>query len=371
MLLGGGAAACGDDLGPAGPDGGADARASDAGEPTRWRVTIVPPLAPDVFVVPLGMSASTGRIVGYGGPGAWDPRSRPYAIDRNGVPEALAVPEPSDGFAWGAGSPLIVGEHAWQPTLWYGEQRVTLPVPDGWSSGRARAVSDAGLVAGSYGDRDDALPPEPVGPRPCAWDTAVATDVIALAPLDDAHAIGAALAVNDAGVLAGWAGSADGARAVRWASTTAPPVAIAIAGATQAEARAISPGGDVVGRATLPGDGGGDATSRAFLDPADGAGAVLLPTLPGGAVHAEAFDVDAAGHVVGTAAAPDGTAHAVLWRDGEIVDLNAAATRLPEGVAYLSAALGIDGERRIAAEAVMESGTGDELRHVAILEPLW
>jgi probable HAF family extracellular repeat protein len=362
-------AACGaDEVVPGEPDAtpGIDAIPIDANEPSRWRVTIVPPLAPDVFMVPLGMSYTTGKIAGYGGGGAWDPVSRPIQVGRNAFAEALTVPEPNYGFAWGAGSPLIVGEHAWQPQLWYGDQRVPLPVPEGWFSGSAHAVNDAGLVVGSWADYDDALPPNPVGPRACAWNVPVSTDVIVLPPLDEAAALGAAFAVNEAGVIAGWAASATGVHAVRWPSVASAPVPIAIEGATLAEARAISPGGDVVGRASFAG-----GVSRAWIDRAGGDGVELLPTLPDAPAYAEAFDVDDVGHVVGTAAAGDGEAHAVVWFDGEIIDLNDAATLLPEGVAYLSSALGIDRERRIAAEAVMESGTGDSIRYVAILEPLW
>ncbi|MCA9679687.1 MAG: hypothetical protein KC464_31945, partial [Myxococcales bacterium] len=81
--------------------------------------------------------------------------------------------------------------------------------------------------------------------------------------------------------------------------------------------------------------------------------------------------LDDLGRVVGAARGADGAVHAVLWTDGAIVALDDALAGLPTGVRYLSAAVGIDGARRIAAEAVMASGVDDEVRRIAILTPIW
>jgi probable HAF family extracellular repeat protein len=163
------------------------------------------------------------------------------------------------------------------------------------------------------------------------------------------------------GTIAGALGSPDGTVAVRWPSAAAAPVALTIAGSSIAEARAISGRGDIVGRATLQA-----GPTHAFVAAAGGAPA-LLPHLAG-QHYAEAYDVSSAGIVVGTAAAGGGEAHAVAWIDGAIVDLNTRVT-LPASVRYLSSAVGITDRGVIAAEAVMTSGAGDAIRHLAILTP--
>jgi probable HAF family extracellular repeat protein len=343
----------------AGPDGSPpDAPA----EPTRWTATIVAPPRGAVVLLPLGMDFVTGAVSGYTGPEAWGPQSSPVRVSASGEVEVLAVPEANYGFAWGAGETSTAGEHAWQPSLWTGDERMPLPVPLGFGSGSAHAVNAAGLVVGSFADYDDPLPPEPIGPRPCVW---IDGDVAPLATFDGDPATGAAWAVSADGVIAGSLSTPGAIVAVRWPSAAAQPVAVEpIDGAYLAEARAINGAGDVAGRASLEGE------TRAFVDRADAGGTTLLPFLAGGASYAEAFDLDEVGHVVGTANAGDGVAHAVLWRDGAIVDLNDVVVGLPGTVRYLSSAVGIDQQRRIAAEAVMEEGFGDSVRYLAILEPV-
>jgi hypothetical protein len=338
----------------------ADAEAADAApRTTRWTVTIVEPPRGAVVILPTGMDHMTGAIAGYVGPGAWEPQSRPVRVSVSGEVEVLEVPEANYGFAWGAGAASTVGEHAWQPHVWDEGGRTPLPVPEGFNSGSAHAVA-GGVIVGSWADYDDPLPPEPVGPRPCAW---IEGEVVALPTFDGETGVGAGWAVNADGVIAGSLSDQGGVRAVRWATSDAPPVAIGpFAGAYLAEARAINGAGDVAGRVSLPEE------NRAFFDDAGDDDPVLLPFLPGGNPYAEALDLDETGDVVGTASAGD-EARAVLWRGGAILDLNDAVVELPEGVRYLSSAVGIDQDGRIAAEAVMEGGFGDSVRYLAILEP--
>jgi probable HAF family extracellular repeat protein len=326
--------------------------------PASWSVTIVAPPAGDTVLLPLGIDAATGDVVGYTGPEAWTPLARPVRVTGTTV-AVLDVPDANYGFAWGAASTISTGEYGWQPMAWEAGVRTPLPVPAGWFSGSAHAANDGGLVVGSWADYDDALPPNPIGPRPCTWTNGAVTP---LELLDPDHPIGAAWAVNATGVIAGSLSTASGVVAVRWPASTAAPVALAIPNATLAEARAINAAGDVAGRASLAG-----GVTHAFV--AIGAGATaLLPFLAGGESYAEGFDLDAGGNVVGTASAGGGEAHAVVWTDGAIVDLNDRVV-LPADVRYLSSAVGIDDRGRIAAEAVMTSGLGDSVRHLAILEP--
>jgi hypothetical protein len=326
--------------------------------PTSWTVTIVAPPQGETVLLPLGMDAVTGDVVGYTGPEAWAPLARPVRVAGTTV-TVLDVPDPNYGFAWGAASAISTGEYGWQPMTWEAGGRTPLPVPPGWFSGSAHAANDGGLVVGSYADYDDALPPNPIGPRPCTWKNGAVTP---LALIDPNYPIGAAWAVNASGVIAGALSSPAGVVAVRWPSSTAAPGALSIPDATLVEARAINAAGDLAGRASLA-----TGVTHAFVaigmqDP------VLLPFLAGGNPYAEGYDLDAGGNVVGTASAGASEAHAVVWTGGAIVDLNDHVT-LPPDVRYLSSAVGIDDRGRIAAEAVMMSGPGDTVRHLAILEP--
>ena len=336
-----------------------DAAPADARPfPQSWTVTIVAPPTGDTVLLPLGMDAATGDVVGYTGPEAWTPLARPVRVTGTTV-AVLDVPEANYGFAWGAASAISTGEHGWQPMVWELGARTPLPVPPGWFSGSAHAANDGGLIVGSWADYDDALPPNPIGPRPCTWQAGAVTP---LALLDPNEPIGAAWAVNATGTIAGSLSTPSGVVAVRWPSSTAAPVALAIPTATLAEARAINAAGDVAGRASLPAN-----VTHAFVA-IGAADPVLLPFLAGGNSYAEGLDLDATGNVVGTASAGGGEAHAVVWSGGAIIDLNDRVV-LPAGVRYLSSAVGIDDRGRIAAEAVMTSGLGDAVRHLAILEP--
>ena len=283
------------DAGPSLPDG--------APAPARWRVTLVAPPAGDAVVMPLGMDAETGDVVGYAGPEPWSPLSRPVRVI-GGIATVLDVPDANYGFAWGASAEVTAGEYGWHGATWTAGERAQLPAPLGYNSSSAHAVDDTGLVVGSWADYDDPIPPNPTGPRPCTWRDGV---VAPLPTFDAQHIVGAAWAAHRSGGIAGALVSPSGYVAVRWASPTAAPVVIGpIPGATLTEARGINANGDVVGRVSL------GSTSRAFVA-RTGAEPVVLPTLPGG--YAESYGIDDAGRVVGAASNGDGTAHAVIWID--------------------------------------------------------
>lgn len=351
------------------PDAGSpDAGAPDAGPleatvPDTYVVTIAAPPGGEVFAVPLGMTPD-GTVVGYAGDEAWGPLSRPVRVPRGSSAEFLAVPEENFGFAYcGSASGVIAGTFAQEPKVWDSTGMHPLTVPDGFFSGAARGVAADGTIVGSFADSDDALPPNPIGPRPMAW-VGPSRSFQHLRLLDPAFINGAAFAVNPQGQIAGALDSENGYVAVRWEDVNALPEPLNPAeGAQLSEGAAISTAGDVAGRVTLS-----DNSSRAFRAMV-GQDPEVLPPLSSGNGYSEGKGINKWGHVVGTANAGPGEAHAVLWDGTQAIDLNDRVT-LPTNVRYLSSAVAIDDEGWIAAEAVMTEGFGDSVRNIAILAPV-
>lgn len=333
-----------------------------------YTLVILEPLVIDeaskVFSAPLGIDAQ-GVITGYAAVEAWGPDARAISVTSAGVVTVLPVAEVQSGYAYASsGGALVVGTNRFQPTAWVGGVEATMKVPDGWFSGSAQGVNTSGLVVGSWADSDDALPPNPVGPRPCTWATATAA-AAPLATIEGADPLGIAFDVNDDGVIAGTLATvASGFLAVRWADADAEPVVVTLAGATLAEAKAINARGDVAGRATLA-----DNTSRAFRALA-GEDGILLPPLVAAEPYAEGFDLDDTGRVVGASRFSEGVLHGTIWgEDGLAIDVHDRLSEaLPEGALRISSAVAItpDG-KTIACEVVMDEGFGDSVRRIGIL----
>ncbi len=331
---------------------------------TQYVLVIARPPGGDGLAFPLGINRR-GMVVGYSGPEPFHPLSRPMRVLLVGsspVAETLEVRERQFGFAHGVNDEgtILVGENDRRPVAWIGRSTVTMAVPEGYFSGVARAINVADLVVGSFADYDDAFP---VGPRPCAWPSPTGTPVV-LQTLSDDLPVGMAVAVNDAGQIAGSLLSDAGFVAVRWDDPDAAPVVVGgLEGAVLSESRAMNAHGDIAGRSSLE-----DDTVQAFLARAGGA-PEGLPFLPGGDGYAEAFHLDDEARVVGTARAADGNPHAVLWHDGEVIDLNDCLPDVPASVLYLSSAVGIDSAGRIAVEVVLEGRPEQLPRTVGLLLP--
>ena len=172
-------------------------------EAAQYELRLVPPTAGFPFTAPIGINEE-GIIVGYGGPEAFSPFSVPIRVDSDGALTGLDGDEPNFGFARGiddAGG-AIVGEYGFRPQLWAGDRRITLQVPVGYFSVVARDLSEGGLVVGSFADYDDALPPSPVGPRPCFWPDA-GSAAVPMRVLFRPKPTGLATAINDRGQVAG------------------------------------------------------------------------------------------------------------------------------------------------------------------------
>jgi hypothetical protein len=351
--------------GSSGSAGASDDAAIDADASTdvRYRVELFE--APDALAVavPFGMN-DAAVIVGYVGPEQWTPTGFPVRVSVSGGVVKLDVPEARYGFAHAvdATGNLVAGEYDWKPHLWSSGTRSPLAVPDGYNSGRALGVTAGGLIVGSWADYDDPLPPNPIGPRPCYWGS-TASPAIPLGLLDPDEPTGSAFAVNSKQQIAGALTSSSGYVAVRWDSPSSPPTDLGgVTGSILTEARAINEHGDVAGRSTFA-----DNSSRAFLRRASDAQAAPLPWLSGGN-YAEGIGIDDHRRVVGMAASGT-TAHAVVWHEGEVIDLNDRLVAPHPRVRYLSSAVAISESGHIAAEAVLDGSLADELRAIVLLVP--
>lgn len=330
-----------------------------------YTVTLLPVIETKVFSAPLRIT-DDGRIAGYVAVEAWGPDSRPLVVAPDGTPTVLPVAEVQQGIAYGLrDADLVVGVNYWKPTAWIAGVETPMAIPEGFGSGVAQAVNASGLVVGSFADFDDALPPNPVGPRPCTWASATGA-VTPLATLKDADPLGVAWDVNDAGLIAGAVATVDGFRATLWPSKSADPVVIPIADAMLSEAHAINVGGSMTGRVTYV-----DNTSAGWIAGGGRPAAVVLPPLVDGEPYSEAYDLDDEGSVVGASRFETGILHATKWvHDHDAIDLNDVVLSLPEHVTHLSSAVAIAPTSGIiAAEAVLDEGFGDSVRRIAILKP--
>lgn len=331
------------------------AACSGSAEPaTPYELILVPAVGGQPFATPFGMNAA-GEVAGYAGPSAYHPDGFAVHVDASGAVEGLpglAVPL---GFAYSVSDAgLVCGESGRRACVWEEGVLHEMRVPAGVFSGSAQDATADGLVVGSYGDSDE------IGPHHCFWPDRDA-DAVPLRGLTEGNLLGTAWAVNESGRIAGASGGFEGTFfPVRWGGVDAEPVRIGpLPGAVNGEARAINGRGDVAGRSSFA-----DGSIRAFLHVRETDTLVALPFLPGGDGYSEAFGVNDDGDVVGTARAAGGVGHAVLWRSGEIHDLNDLVD-LPHGVAYLSSAVAVADDGRIAAEAVLTDGQ----RRIAILTP--
>lgn len=87
-------------------------------------------------------------------------------------------------------------------------------------------------------------------------------------------------------------------------------------GGTGSGASGINNSGQVVGRSYTP----GNAETHAFVTGPNGVGITDLGTL--GGTFSSATDINESGQIIGTASAVDGSYHAFLYSDGEMLDLS-------------------------------------------------
>lgn len=322
----------------------------------RYRITVFEPLPGMDYAGPLDMNEQ-GEIAGYSAPEPWHPLALPVRIDEAGNVIMPQPPDPTFNFLHGLNeSGILVGSSGQRAYAWVNDAPRLLRPPQGFFSGSAQDVTGRGFVCGSVGDSDW------IGPQHCYWPDPLAVARI-LPGLYPESTTGVATAVNESGQIAGTSGSLVGTfYAVRWDDPTATPLQIGpLPGAMNSDGLDMNENGDVVGRSSYP-----DFRTEAFLyrsAAADlvGLGFFSTADFP----YSEALGVNDRRQVVGSGNAGPGVAHAFLWQNGVMHDLNDLVALEPP-VQYLSAAVAINRRGEIAAEAVV--GPYPE-RRIALLRP--
>jgi probable HAF family extracellular repeat protein len=192
--------------------------------------------------------------------------------------------------------------------LWDGDEMAVLPKLGG-DTAQAFGINDDGIVVGA----SNTSPGGPV--RACRWENGEVTEL----PSASDGSIGNA--INSKGQIAGSSGS----HATLWDGGKITD--LGVLGGTTSLGRAINDAGQIVGHSTTTENGtfGSDGT-HAFLW-ADGQ-MTDLGSLPGSDLSF-AWDINADSIIAGSAGDPDAANNpnpvkllAVIWVDGEIVNLN-------------------------------------------------
>lgn len=331
----------------------------------------------------------------------------PLHLDGTGVAsfgDALSVSRTGD-LAVGFAVPSSGGNGWGQPARWAGPVTNFLPILAGDESGDATGVNDAGLIVGDSVDIVQQGQLTFFFLRGVAWlnpHQIVTLDSLATGGDDDIEAF-AGVAVNNHGQILGYGKrpEVNGIRGFVLELATGTMTDIGTLQGTptsSADPADIDEQGRVVGTSEAPDffrhafvwEGGvmtdlheqsavigrnshavainesglvvGDADPTAdFLDYQNAAmwedGVVTyLPDLGdvGGVIESFARDVNDHGTIVGTSVTPNFEVHAVIWRDGQITDLN---TLIPPGTGWLLAnAFGISNDGRIVGEGFSSGG---------------
>ncbi len=182
--------------------------------------------------------------------------------------------------------------------LYDGSKVIDLPSPAPGEWSRARAISDAGDIVGSWSDVN--------GTFAVLWRDGRAIDVHA--DLRQPHS--EALDVNDAGQVTGWM-NYDSPIAFVWQEGQV--VELPVPGGTTSRGRAINNRGQVLVWGLIPRPDGSTSWRSFVWDRGRWTDVGVLP----GAEHCHGYDINDAGVVVG-----ESGGQAFVWRDGVIADLN-------------------------------------------------
>lgn len=224
-----------------------------------------------------------------------------------------------------------------------------LPVLTGTGLTHAYGINDAGTIVGVS-----------AGNKPFTYSGGVALTQLAT-PAGGAGS-GAAHAINNAGDIVGWAGTATQRVPAMWDNGTAASFLAMPGGALDAEARIINGSGVVAGLAFY-----GPGNTRAFHYDANG-NAVDMGTLGAAYGYSEAFDINSSRQAVGTSVLSSSpfTSAPFFYDNGTMVNLN---TLLPANSGWvLQRALTINDLGEITGTGTL-NGTPSGFKLAPIPEP--
>jgi probable HAF family extracellular repeat protein len=321
----------------------------------RYSAFVYPPLADVMSAYPAAFTVD-GDIVGSASPEPFHPQSIAVVTAGSAL---MALPSDARSFnaAFGASADgLVVGMMGLAPAYWDdGGGNLLMPLP-GYFQGIAWDANTSGLIVGAH--TNDLIGFD----LPVFWPS-TASEAVELPVLGNPS--GVALAVNDAGQIAGGLSTGGSFQVVRWDDVKSKPTVIGpLEGALGGEGRAINAAGDVAGRNTFP-----DSVVHALLHLRDENELIDLGTLGGtsGSTYSEARAVNAQREVVGVSSTT-GFVAGFLWKDRVLHDLNDLVVTTNEPTMHIVLAVDIDDASRIAAEIIL-GGSPRGPRRIALLTP--
>ena len=262
-------------------------------------------------------------------------------------------------------APTAVG-HQCLGFVWQGGAMRPLPTLGG-TNGFATGANNSGEIVGWAENTvhdPTCVAPQVLQFRAVVWGP-VRGEIRELPPLPG-DTVSAATALNDRGQVVGISGICDRAigrfsaiHAVLWQDGR-PSDLGSLGGVAWNTPMSINERGDVVGFANASAAAGGSFAAHAFLWTRDG-GMRDLGTLPGDTTS-QALGINDRREIVGTSCDADFNCRAVIWRDGEITDLNTLIA--PGYEDTLTTANDIDESGRITGQAVQQA-TGALVAFVA------
>jgi len=273
------------------------------------------------------------------------------------------------------------------PTLWQNGQPIALPIPSGYLAG-VSAINSNGVSIGTLQTQTGSL-------SPILWQNGQAQKLDNLG-LPDVVPTG----INNAGTIVGYGSDLENGIDVATTWTNGKATAL---GSSYTAAYGINNAGQilVIGEqngdtvwSLLSGDRAtpitpptGTTMAARFLDDAgDVVGDIfhpdtqtneafiwrngvfdVLPSLPGDTLEI-AYGVNDSGVVVGSGGTPDGIGHALMWKDGQVIDLDSL---IPSNLGWegLSPLVIADDGTIIGTGSLNGEITGFELTPAAVPEP--
>lgn len=336
-----------------------------AGAPS-YTAKVITPLDGFGFVTGTDVS-NAGIVAGYSSPTLDEYPI--LGVKGIGDFQADQLPTPGDEpvFVWGVNdtSTLYTGSSGFRPAAWVVSTPILLEqsieeVGLFGAFGAALDSNDFGVIVGEL-DTDI-----PHYVQAVYWEDTEAGPKL-LPGLNPPFSAGSASGINNIGQVVGTSVDATGSHfAVRWDSVAGDPLNLGtLEGYTYSNGLAINSSGDVAGFAQDPGTG----SIEGFLWNAATDEMVGIGHLPGAALpFSEAHGVNFFKDVVGAANAGPGIGHAILWRNGELFDLNDLVAPI-DGVLYLAEARAINDQGQIVAAGVTAEGPGFQDRVIVLLTP--